>query len=96
LPGPPHVPLGVPAGLQRHVIANETHMAIPPPTEAVHIKVAQYPGLSYPKPVDHVKIVESSVVPQVEFNQPELVKKQVVPGAMESGPPGGYCPPNGY
>src|SRR5262249_588571 len=26
LPGPPHVPLGVPAGLQKHVIANHTKM----------------------------------------------------------------------
>src|SRR5215475_11582525 len=38
LPGPPYVPLGVPAGLQKHVIENETHMSIPPPTEAVKIK----------------------------------------------------------
>jgi hypothetical protein len=90
LPGPPYIPLGVPAGLQRHVITNETHMSIPPPTEAIKIKVAQYPGQSYPKPADHVKIVETSVMPPVEFNQPHDVKKQVVPGAMES------CPQNGY
>jgi hypothetical protein len=95
LPGPPHVPLGVPAGLQRHVIANETHMHIPPPTEAVHIKVAQVPGLSYPKPVDHVKIVERSMVPPVEFQQPCDVAHQVVPGA-EGGCPSGACPPGGY
>ena len=25
LPGPPHIPLGVPAGLQRHVMTNHTH-----------------------------------------------------------------------
>ena len=29
LPGPPHVPLGVPAGLQRHVMYNDTQMHIP-------------------------------------------------------------------
>jgi hypothetical protein len=81
LPGPPHIPLGVPAGLQKHVIANETHMHIPPPTETFKIKVAQLPGMSYPKPVDHVKIVESSMVPPVEFNQPCDVAHQVVPGA---------------
>src|SRR4029079_3904651 len=70
LPGPPHIPLGVPAGLQRHEMVNETHMHIPPTTEALHIKVAQVPGLSYPKPADHVKIVERSIVPPVVFNQP--------------------------
>jgi hypothetical protein len=90
LPGPPHIPLGVPAGLQRHVMTNETHMYIPPPTEQVKIKVAQIPGMSYPKPVDHVKIVERSMVPPVEFEQPHAVSHQVVPGAMDNCPPGGY------
>ncbi|HTQ39985.1 MAG TPA: hypothetical protein VMJ32_13235 [Pirellulales bacterium] len=85
LPGPPYVPLGVPAGLQRHIMTNETHMHIPPPTEQVNIRVAQIPGMSYPKPVDHVKIVETSAVPPVEFNQPCDVAHQVVPGA------GGGC-----
>ncbi len=92
LPGPPHIPLGVPAGLQRHEMVNETHMHIPPPTSSMKIKVAQIPGMSYPKPVDHVKIVERSMVPPVEFNQPCDVAHQVVPGAMETAP----CGPNGY
>src|SRR5262249_40885443 len=81
LPGPPHVPLGVPAGLQRHEIVNDTHMHIPPPTENFKIKVAEVPGLSYPKPVSRVNITEYSTVPPVEFNQPCDVKHQVVPGA---------------
>jgi hypothetical protein len=92
LPGPPHIPLGVPAGLQRHEMVNETHMHIPPPTESMKIKVAQIPGMSYPKPVDHVKIVERSMVPPVEFNQPCDVAHQVVPGAMDNG----QCGPGGY
>ena len=33
LPGPPRVPLGVPAGLQKHVIVNHTHVHLPEPTE---------------------------------------------------------------
>ena len=90
LPGPPHIPLGVPAGLQRHVMTNETHMHIPPPTSSMNIKVAQIPGMSYPKPVDHVKIVERSMVPPVQFEQPHAVSHQVVPGAMDNCPPGGY------
>ena len=31
LPGPPHIPLGHPAGLKKHVIRNHTHMHIPQP-----------------------------------------------------------------
>ena len=35
LPGPPHIPLGGPAGLQKHVMKNHTHMHIPDPAEHV-------------------------------------------------------------
>jgi hypothetical protein len=70
LPGPPHIPLGVPAGLQQHVMRNHTHYHIPGPVEKVAIDVRQKPGLSYPKPVDHVHIVEKSYVPPVVFRQP--------------------------
>jgi hypothetical protein len=70
LPGPPHVPLGVPAGLQQHVIRNHTHYHIPGPVEKVAIDVKQKPGLSYPKPVDHVHITEKSYVPPIAFRQP--------------------------
>ena len=92
--GRARIRLGVRGGLQRHVIANEILMHIPAPTETFKIKVAQLPGMSYPKPVDHVKIVESSMVPPVEFNQPCDVAHQVVPGAG-CGPAGcqdGNCP----
>ncbi len=58
LPGPPHVPLGVPAGLQKHVIKNHTHMRIPGPTQKVKIDVRQIPGFSYPKPAKHARIIE--------------------------------------
>jgi hypothetical protein len=58
LVGPPHVPLGVPAGLQRHVIVNHTAVRLPEPTHEVRVDVRQVPGMSYPVPVDHVRIVE--------------------------------------
>ena len=58
LPGPPSVPLGVPAGLYHHEITNHTHVCLPAPTHAVCIDVKQEPGMTYPKPVDHVTIVE--------------------------------------
>lgn len=70
LPGPPHVPLGVPAGLQQHVMRNHTKYHIPGPVEKVAIDVKQKPGLSYPKPVDHVHITERSYVPPLVFQQP--------------------------
>ncbi|MGA2798531.1 MAG: hypothetical protein ABSE63_13195 [Thermoguttaceae bacterium] len=63
LPGPPHVPLGVPAGLRKNTIVNHTREHLPGPTEAVRIDVKQQPGLSYPKPVNHVRIVERDETP---------------------------------
>lgn len=56
LPGPPHIPLGGPAGLQRHVIANHTHQYIPKPSHKVNIHVKQSPGISYPPPRTHAYI----------------------------------------
>ena len=88
LPGPPYIPLGVPAGLQKHVIANDTHIHIPGPTDKLVINVKEEPGLSYPEPVKHVHITESSWVPPAEFIQPKHIEHQVVPGAY-----GGNCGP---
>jgi hypothetical protein len=70
LPGPPHVPLGVPAGLQKHVMVNHTKMHIPGPTRDFKIDVKEEPGLSYPRPVSHVHITEHNHVPPVIFRQP--------------------------
>jgi hypothetical protein len=70
LPGPAHVPLGIPAGLQRHSITNHTKMHIPPPTRAVGLHVQQSPGLSYPKPARHAYIAERQDVPHVKLRQP--------------------------
>ncbi len=62
LPGPPHIPLGVPAGLQRHTIQNHTHHAIPGPVPHVDIHVKQTPGLSYPPPA-HRAYIHEEVTP---------------------------------
>lgn len=70
LPGPPHVPLGVPAGLQKHVIANHTKYHIPAPVRKFKIDVAEKPGFSYPKPVSRVNITEHKHMPPVIFRQP--------------------------
>ena len=71
LPGPPHIPLGVPAGLQKHVIANHTqdaHSAAGPQVQ--DRRQAKKPGFSYPKPVSHVSITEHKHMPPVIFRQP--------------------------
>jgi predicted small lipoprotein YifL len=50
LPGPPHIPLGGPAGLRKHVMRNHTHNYIPDPSHKVKIHVKESPGISYPPP----------------------------------------------
>jgi hypothetical protein len=58
LPGPPHIPLGIPAGLQKHTIKNHTFTHIPHPDKRVKIHVKQTPGLTYPKPANHAYVHE--------------------------------------
>jgi hypothetical protein len=70
LPGPAHIPLGVPAGLQKHSITNHTKMHIPPPSHKVGLHVQQAPGLSYPKPARHAYVSERHDVPHIRLKQP--------------------------
>ncbi len=63
LPGPPHIPLGVPAGLQKHTMKNKTRVMIPPPVTHMHMTVKQRPGLNYPRPVNHVHVNETQREP---------------------------------
>jgi hypothetical protein len=70
LPGPAHIPLGVPAGLQKHTITNHTKMHIPPPSRSVGLHVQEYPGLSYPKPARHAYVLERHDVPKIHLKQP--------------------------
>jgi hypothetical protein len=58
LPGPPHIPLGAPAGLQAHVMTNRTRMQIPPVVSRMDISVKERPGLNYPRPVNHISVDE--------------------------------------
>jgi hypothetical protein len=103
LPGPPHIPLGGPAGLQRHSITNHTHMNIPSPSPSLAIHVRQRPGYSYPKPVSRIGITEQMIHPSLPFEQPHWDMHERIPGgapygynaAAAYGPPAGgaYCPP---
>jgi hypothetical protein len=78
LPGPPHVPFGAPAGLQKHVMRNHTIQHLPGPTEKLHINVRQQPGFSYPKPPSHVNIREQYIHPALPFRQPPADHVEVV------------------
>lgn len=106
LPGPPHIPLGGPAGLQKHVMKNHTHVHLPQPTEKMRIDVKQQPGMSYPKPANHVYIKEQSIHAAPMYHQPGGIKHQNLPsvdggaGGVFSGHHRGasyegdaYCPP---
>ncbi len=68
LPGPPHVPLGVPAGLQKHVMKNRTRVHLPPPTDQVTLSVKQRPGMNYPRPVTHAHVDEVNRAPARLFH----------------------------
>jgi len=83
LPGPPHIPLGIPAGLRKHAIKNHTHHRIPGPTKRVRIDVLQEPGFSYPKPANHACIVEKAASPFGILHQPFRNKIQCVNGGPQ-------------
>jgi hypothetical protein len=70
LPGPPHIPLGGPAGLKQYTIHNHTAQLLPGPTNDVNVHVKQVPGLSYPRPADKVLIQERTIRPPHLNNQP--------------------------
>jgi hypothetical protein len=78
LPGPPHIPLGAPAGFQRHTITNHTRMHIPGPTEKFDVHVRQRPGYSYPKPPSHMSIREQNIYPSAPFSRPHNDRVEVV------------------
>jgi hypothetical protein len=89
LPGPPSVPMGIPAGLQQHTIRNHTCVHIPKPTEAVRVDVKQKPGISYPKPDNHVRIVERTRQGLGKYRQPCGNRREVV--CPDGCPAAGEC-----
>ena len=78
LPGPPHIPMGIPAGLRKHVMRNHTRVRLPEPTEKVRIDVKQKPGMSYPKPAHHARIVERTRKGAGYFKQPLLDRREII------------------
>jgi hypothetical protein len=58
LPGPPHLPLGGPAGLKSHTVRNKSRNHIPGPVDHMVIDVKHKPGIKLPDPVRHVEYTE--------------------------------------
>lgn len=85
LPGPPHIPLGGPAGLKSYNMHNHTAMQIPGPTHNVDVLVKQKPGLSYPRPADRVLIQENTIRPPHFNRQPPA---DMVHGQLPADCPG--------
>lgn len=97
LPGPAHIPLGIPAGLQKHSITNHTKTHIPPPSRQLSLHVQQSPGLSYPKPARHAYVSERADVPHLKLRQPPEDRKRFVDnGGLDpdaAAAAAGLCPP---
>ncbi|NDC64410.1 MAG: hypothetical protein EBZ59_10620 [Planctomycetia bacterium] len=93
LPGPAHIPLGVPAGLRRHTITNHTKMHIPPPTRELKLHVQQSPGLSYPKPAHRAYVSERSDVPNIRLRQPREDRTRYADNGGPDPDAAGPCPP---
>ncbi len=91
LPGPPHVPFGSPAGLQRHTMVNHTRTDLPGPTDHVRIDVKQRPGYSYPAPVNHVRITENTRMGGLLFDPSHADRRQRV---GDEACPNQNCPPD--
>jgi hypothetical protein len=89
LPGPPHVPLGVPAGLQRHEIVNHTKVNLPEPSATMRIDVRQTPGISYPAPANRARIIERTDGKIGTLPQPASERIQKLSGQAPIGTP---CP----
>ena len=64
LPGPPHIPLGRPAGLQSHTMRNTTDYNLGKPVDHMLIDVRHEPGLSLPEPVKYIQYTETHPVYQ--------------------------------
>jgi hypothetical protein len=62
LPGPPHLPLGGPAGLKSHTVRNLSDNRMPEPVDHLLIDVEHSPGYSVPEPVRHIQYKEKHPV----------------------------------
>lgn len=77
LPGPPHIPLGRPAGLKSHTMRNLTDTRLPRPVDHMLIDVRHEPGISLPDPARYVQYTEKHpVYQQGEVSMPAWAAPQ--------------------
>jgi hypothetical protein len=88
LVGPPHIPLGAPAGLQSHVMTNRTHRSIPDPVSKMKMNVRSIPGQSYPQPPSRVNIREQNINSGFPTGRPYEASRSV-PSNQYGGAPAG-------
>ena len=69
LPGPPHIPLGTPPDLKKHVMTNHTHNSNAGTGHKFKINVRQQPGYSYPAPPTRMRVREQSIHPPIRYGQ---------------------------
>jgi len=62
LPGPPHIPLGGPAGLRSYTVQNNTDYDVGKPVKDFRLQVKHEPGIKLPHPVTDVEYTESHPV----------------------------------
>ena len=86
LPGPPHIPMGGPAGLRQHTMRNHTQVQIPEPNKHVTVSVRQMPGYTYPAAPNRVHITEQSIYPSLPFDQPRGMRHELLPGGEGCAP----------
>jgi hypothetical protein len=86
LPGPPHIPMGGPAGLRQHTMRNHTQVNIPAPNKHVSVSVRQMPGYTYPAAPNRVHITEQSINPSLPFGQPRAMRQELLPGGEACSP----------
>jgi len=95
LPGPPHIPLGVPAGLKKHVMHNWTSRHIPDPVSKLKINVKQRPGISYPQPPNRAWVTEDTIHSAPHFSNRHFGApgSGLLGGGIQGGGMGGACGP---
>lgn len=101
LPGPPHIPHGIPAGLKKHTMRNFTPHFLPQPTKHVNVWMKQSPGFSYPKPANNMFIHERTHHLMPHFRQPAYDRFQLIRdgkggGGYQGGGGGGYPGGGGF
>lgn len=78
LPGPPHVPFGGPAGLEKTSLVRHTKIHIPEPPRTMKVHLRERPGYSVPAMPNRAHITEQMIQPSLPFDQPRILRHESV------------------